>query len=269
MIFQVERGNFWYENGTPLLRDISFGVPASRVAAVLGPNGVGKTTLLKCMMGLLRWRSGRSTLDGEDIGGMRQKALWSRVAYVPQGKGIPLPYSAEEMVVLGRSVHMGMLAQPKAGDYEKAYRAMDEVGIGHLRKKICARMSGGEFQMVLIARALVTRPSILVLDEPESNLDFKNQIIVLETIRRMADERGITCIFNTHYPDHALRIADDALLLDRDGRAEFGPSGDIISPENMRRAFEVTVHIHRLTLAEREFASVIPVALEKPGRVPT
>ena len=106
-------------------------------------------------------------------------------------------------------------------------------------------MSGGELQMVLIARALTIEPSMLVLDEPESNLDFKNQLIILETIRALSEKRGISAVVNTHYPEHALKISDHALLLNREGNNLFGKAEEIINEEHMRQAFSVQVHINR------------------------
>jgi iron complex transport system ATP-binding protein len=257
----VENGCFRYAGERELLTNINVTVPEARILAVLGPNGVGKTTLLKCVMGLLRWNSGRTCINGADIRTMPQRALWRHMAYVPQAKGSPISCTGEEMVVLGRSVHMGVIAQPKKSDYEKAWEAMETVGTAHLAKKICSHMSGGELQMMLMARALVAKPDILVFDEPESNLDFKNQLIVLETMQRLAREQKISCIFNTHYPDHALKVADDALLLDKDGRAEFGRCEAVICQENMRRSFEVAVHISHLQKDGRDIASVIPISI--------
>ena len=262
MIFRVNNGCFSYENGgRTVLNNISITVREARILAVLGPNGAGKTTLLKCMMGLLPWSSGTATIDDRDMRTMKQREIWKRIAYVPQAKGNPLSYTGEEMTVLGRSVHLGLIAQPKKEDYEKACRVMEQIGILHLRHKVCSQMSGGEFQMVLMARALVTDPDMLVLDEPESNLDFKNQLIVLSTMRKLVSEQGISCIFNTHYPDHALKIADDALLLGPDGMAKSGACSQVITSQNLRRAFGVDVEIGKLEAGGRHYTTVVPLEI--------
>ncbi|RKJ50752.1 ABC transporter ATP-binding protein [bacterium 1XD42-54] len=260
MIFAVKDGCFGYDQRM-ILNNINIQADRGEILAVLGPNGAGKTTLLKCMMGLLPWAKGKSLLDGTDMQRLSRKALWKRMAYVPQAKGCPMAYTAEEMVVLGRSVHLSVIAQPTKADYAKAHQAMELVNIGHLQKKLCSRMSGGELQMVLIARALAAQPDILILDEPESNLDFKNQLIILETMKRLASEEKLCCIFNTHYPDHALKIADRALLLDKNGTSIFGRTEEIINRENMRQAFEVDVCISNLKNEEGEFLSVVPLSL--------
>ena len=260
IIYEVRNGTFGYKN-TTILNNINFKVQDGEVLSILGPNGVGKTTLLKCMMGLLRWENGSSLLDGQNINAIRPKDFWQKVAYVPQAKGAAFGFTAIDMVTLGRSAHLGTFAHPKAEDKEAAHKAMDDMGILHLKDKLCTEMSGGELQMVLIARALTIEPAMLVLDEPESNLDFKNQLIILETIRNLSRERGISAVVNTHYPEHALKISDNALILNREGMNIFGRAETIINEDNMRRAFHVQVHVNQFDYNGREYKSVVPLYL--------
>jgi iron complex transport system ATP-binding protein len=247
-----------------VLKDISFSVEPGQVLAVLGPNGVGKTTLLKCMMGLLNWSGGTSCIDGTPLSHIHYRDIWKKIAYVPQAKNSVFSFSTEEMVVMGRNAHIGVFRQPSDEDYEYARQAMEEVGITHLQGKSCNEMSGGELQMVLIARALAAHPLMLVLDEPESNLDFKNQLIILETIERLARERRISCVFNTHYPVHALKIASHALLLTKDGGSLFGPAQKVVNEENMRRAFDVNVHINEVEIGRKSYISVLALSVANP-----
>ena len=260
MIFEVKNGSFGYKSRT-ILNDINFTVNDGEVMSILGSNGVGKTTLLKCMMGLLKWNSGTSCIDGKNISEYKSREFWQKIAYVPQAKGAAFGYSAIDMVTLGRSAHLGTFSQPKAEDKEAAERAMEDMGITYLRDKLCTEMSGGELQMVLIARALTISPSMLVLDEPESNLDFKNQLIILETIRDLSKKRGISAVVNTHYPEHALKISDKALILNRDGTNIFGSAENIINEENMKRSFSVQVFIDTFKHMEKEYKSVVPLYL--------
>jgi iron complex transport system ATP-binding protein len=261
VIFSVKKASFSYKYDASVLKDISFSVESGQVLAVLGPNGAGKTTLLKCMMGLLSWNSGTSFIDETPISRIHYRDLWKKIAYVPQAKNSVFSYSTEEMVVMGRSAHIGAFRQPGPEDYECAGQAMEEVGITHLKDKSCSEMSGGELQMVLIARALAARPSMLVLDEPESNLDFKNQLIILETIECLARERRISCVFNTHYPAHALKTASHALILTRDGESIFGPVQEVVNEENMRRAFDVNVHINEVEIGRKSYISVLALSV--------
>lgn len=236
MKFEVINGSFGYGSAA-ILHDVSFSLEGNQVLAVLGPNGVGKTTLLKCMMGLLKWNRGETRIDGLAMDTMSHSRIWKRIAYVPQSKGISLSYTALEMVLMGRSARLGLFAQPSREDMAIAEKAMEEVGITFLKDKQCSRMSGGELQMVLIARALCTQPEMLILDEPESNLDFKNQLVILDIVKQLSRERGIAAIINTHYPAHALKIADRALILKRDGSSFYGEAGATITEENMKKAF--------------------------------
>lgn len=260
MIFSVENGQFDYGE-RKILQNINFSLRDREVLTVLGPNGVGKTTLLKCMMGLLRWNEGRTLLDGIPLNEMKTADIWRRIAYVPQSKVTALSYTAFEMVLMGRSARLGLFAQPAKEDNRIAEEAMDQVGITHLANKNCSRISGGELQMVLIARALSTCPEMLILDEPESNLDFKNQLIVLETIQRLSKEQGIAAIVNTHYPAHALKIGDKALLLNYNGNCQFGDVRQIVSEENMGEAFHVEVKIMDFLYKNQTHKGVIPISI--------
>lgn len=260
MTFEVKHGCFGY-NQKMILNDISFCIERGEVLSILGSNGVGKTTLLKCMMGFLHWNTGDTLIDGISIKDIKQKDLWKKIAYVPQAKGSAFGYTALDMVILGRSAHIGTFHQPKKEDVDIALQAMKDVGILYLKDKLCTQMSGGELQMVLIARALTVSPDMLVMDEPESNLDFKNQLIILDIIKSLSKERNISAIVNTHYPAHALQISDKSLMLNRDGTSYYGAVSDIINQENMRKAFGVNVHINEVELDYQSYKSVIPLGL--------
>lgn len=258
MTFEVKNGSFRYAHGRQVLSNISFSVEKGQMLAILGPNGAGKTTMLRCMMGFLKWTGGQSLLDGEDIAGMNQRKLFSKVAYVPQAKNASLASSVKDMVLLGRSSHYTIFGKPGAKDRQLVTDTLARLGLSALADCSCAELSGGELQMVLIARAIVSEPQIIILDEPESNLDFKNQLIVLKTLRNLA-EQGITCIFNTHYPVHALRHADKALLLDKSGNVCFGAVHEVITEDNMRRAFGVETVIGQIETPHNEYADVLAV----------
>jgi iron complex transport system ATP-binding protein len=260
MNFTVENGCFNY-GSREILRGIDFSAGPGEILSVLGPNGVGKTTLLRCMMGFLKWKSGRTLVDGRDILSMKQSDVWKKIAYVPQSKSSVFSYTALEMVLMGRTAHLKVFALPTAEDRRIAESVMEEVGIASLRDKKCSQLSGGELQMTLIARAMAARPQLLILDEPESNLDFKNQLIVLQTIRRMSDEAGIAAIVNTHYPAHALQISDKSLILTKEGVNFYGPSKDIVNEDNMCTAFDVKVLIRDVFFEEQTHRSVIPVSV--------
>lgn len=258
MRLTVENGSFSYKKGKKILENINFSVDSGEILAILGPNGAGKTTMLRCITGMLSWKQGKSMLDQNNIGEMSAKKLWSKMAYVPQAKGVSSAYTALEMVLLGRSSRLHPFLPPGKKDIQKAEEVMELLGITHLAEKKCSEISGGELQMVLIAKALAAEPQVLILDEPESNLDFKNQLIVLDTITSLASE-GMTCVFNTHYPAHALQRADKALILSKDGEYVFGDTEKVVNEENIEKAFGVQAVIGEIETAEGIRKNVIPL----------
>ena len=258
MNLTVEHGSFHYQKQAPIFEDIHFSVDSGEILAILGPNGAGKTTMLRCITGMLKWVTGQSLLDGEPIQTMTPKKLWSHMAYVPQAKAVSSAYTAFETVLLGRSSHLNAFSMPKAADVKKAEEAMQMLGISHLAEKKCSTISGGELQMVLIAKALASQPQVLILDEPESNLDFKNQLVVLDAVSHLA-QSGMTCIFNTHYPAHALQRADKALILSRGGNYVFGNTQTVVTEENIRSAFGVDAVIGQIETPGNLLSNVIPL----------
>ena len=260
MKLTVENGSFHYKKGKPIFENINFEVKEGEILAILGPNGAGKTTLLRCITGMLEWKSGKSLLDGEDIAAMPSKKLWSKMAYVPQAKNVTAAYTALEMILLGRSSHLNIFESPKALDVKKAMEVLDFLGISHLADKKCSEVSGGELQMILIAKALVAEPKVLILDEPESNLDFKNQLIVLEAMTNLA-KQGMTCVFNTHYPAHALQRAQKSLMLLKDGSYVTGETAAVVTEENIQKAFGVEAIVSQVKVSGNVVKNVVPVCI--------
>lgn len=260
MKLSVQKGTFYYKKNVPIFENINFEVQKGEILAILGPNGAGKTTMLRCITGMLKWKDGKSLLDGEDIAAMAPRKLWSKMAYVPQAKSVSSAYTALEMVLLGRSSHLNVFESPKQADVEKALEVLDFLEIKHLAEKKCSEVSGGELQMILIARALAADPKVLILDEPESNLDFKNQLVVLDAMSNLA-AHGMTCIFNTHYPAHALQRAQKSLILSKGGDYVFGDTLSVVTEENIRKAFGVDAIIGEVETPGNLLKNVVPVQI--------
>ncbi len=261
MILEVENGCFGYPKQEEILKNINLHLEKGHILSVLGPNGIGKTTLLKCMIGLLPWTSGRSILNGTDLCKMKSKDIWNTISYIPQAHSFSFSYTGLEMVMLGRSSHLGLFEQPGAQEIEMAEAMMEKVGITRLAEKDCNRMSGGELQMVLIARALINEPELIILDEPETGLDFHNQILVLNMIERLAHEEGISAIMNTHYPTNAMGIADEAFMMNRKGDRFYGTTDSILNEQNISRSFDVNVIVDEVSYKDRLIRNIIPVSL--------
>ncbi len=261
MILEVENGCFGYPKQEEILTDINIKLEEGHILSVLGPNGIGKTTLLKCMIGLMPWSRGRSLLTGKDIRTLKSKEIWNMISYIPQTHGFSFSYTGLEMVMLGRSSHLGLFSQPGHREIEMAEAMMEKVGITRLADKDCNRMSGGELQMVLIARALINEPKLIILDEPETGLDFHNQILVLNMVEKLAHEENIGAIMNTHYPTNAMSIADEAFMMNRKGDRFYGPTGDILNESNISKSFDVNVVVDEIMYQNRTIRSVVPVSL--------
>jgi len=197
-------------------RELSVALAGGEVLALLGPNGGGKTTLLKTLLGLIRPHAGQIRLGGRPLGAYSARERARLVAYVPQFHAPTFAFTVETMVVMGRTAHGGLFGRPSAADHAVARRVLDRIGIAHLADRPYPMISGGERQLALLARALAQEPRFIVLDEPTASLDFGNQGKVLREIRGLAAS-GLGVMFTTHDPNHALRAADRAFLL-RDGR---------------------------------------------------
>ena len=209
-----------------LFKDISFSVPVGRSMAILGPNGRGKTTLLRALLGFQPLASGRR--HAPKVAG-----------YVPQHGASQAKLSGLDVVVMGRAVQLGLFGQPSAADREAAEAALVQVGACSLANLRYDRMSGGQRQMVLIARALATGSPVLVFDEPTSALDLGNQAKTLELLDTLRLRRDFAIIFTTHDPNHALAAADDVLLMMPGGGEIHGPVSQMIEPDKLSELYGV------------------------------
>ena len=228
--------------GRTIGRGIGFSLGAGDVMCVLGPNGGGKTTLFRTLLGLLGKHSGTITLGGDCLENLARAEIARRIGYVPQGHGAYFAFTVLEFVLMGRTAHLGAFASPGTRDLEVAKRALESLGIAALAERPVTEISGGERQLALVARALAQDPQLLVLDEPTASLDFGNQVRVLERLKYLS-RRGISILFSSHDPDHAFLCASRALLLAEGHALEIGAPQAVIRPDTLARLYGVSVQV--------------------------
>ncbi|MCA3629420.1 MAG: ABC transporter ATP-binding protein [Methylobacterium sp.] len=222
-------------------QDVSLGVKAGEVLALLGPNGGGKTTLLKTLIGLLKPQGGNVFLEGRPLTDFPVSERARRIGYVPQAHAGAFAFSVRDVVLMGRTAHQGLFASPSEADRALAQAKLAELGIAHLGEQPYTMISGGERQLVLIARALAQEPRVIVLDEPTASLDFGNQGKVLRQIGALKS-RGLAVLFTTHDPNHALRHADRVALLARGSLLAEGPPAEMLTASRLANLYGAEIH---------------------------
>lgn len=219
---------------------LNLALETGEVLALLGPNGGGKTTLLKTLLGLIDAKAGAVHLDGKPLAAFSIQQRARVIAYVPQVHTGTFAFTVETVVLMGRTAHGNLFSRPSARDFEVAASALERFGIGRLAQRPYTQISGGERQLVLLARALAQEPQFIVLDEPTASLDFGNQGKVMSEIRALAAS-GHGVLFTTHDPNHARRAADRAFLL-RDGtQLAEGPVGEVLNKAQLERLYGAPV----------------------------
>ena len=225
----------------PLLKDVSFTLDRPELVCVIGPNGVGKTTLVKCINKLLKPDSGSVTLDGEDVLGMRLMDLARKMAFVPNRMDSVFRVSVAEMVLMGRFPFAQWANSDR--DLEVADRAMDALSLQSLSHRDISELSSGQMQKVLIARGLAQEPRVLILDEPTSNLDVKHQMEVMGFLRRYAAENGIIVLMVCHDLNLTAAYADRVIMVSDGGIYADGSAWDVMTESNIREVYGVDSRI--------------------------
>jgi len=225
------------------LDNVTFEVHEGEILGVTGPNGSGKTTLLKCINGVLRPRMGSVLINEVDLLQLDRKEVAKRIGVVPQGNGMFFPFTVLDVVLMGRTPHLGRLERETAKDLEIAENAMRLTNTLHLADRFIDEISGGERQRVFIARALAQEPKILLLDEPTSHLDLCHQLEILELIRELAKNKGLTVIMVSHDLALASRYCDKLLLLSSGRIYSAGSPSDVLTRENIRNVYKIDVEV--------------------------
>lgn len=241
MSLQVSHLSFSYGQ-RQVLRDVSFEACYGQFLSVLGPNGVGKSTLFRCMLGLLQPSRGEAAVDGVPVASLSAAQLARKIAYIPQSHNPVFHYSVFDMVLMGTTAQLGVFSSPGKAQLAQAEDALERLGIAHLRDRSYGAISGGERQLTLIARAIAQQAKILVMDEPSASLDYGNRIRVMQTVRDLTRD-GYAVIQSTHDPDQAYLYSDRILALCGGEVLAWGEPRDLLCSSLISRLYGVDVEV--------------------------
>lgn len=244
-------------NHNAVVNNISFSVSKGEVICILGANGIGKTTLFKSILGSLALLNGEILLNNKNIRSISNSELARSIGYVPQAHTPPFPFSVLDVVVMGRTAHLSIFSSPSQADMNIAKKALNTLNISHLEDKIYTEISGGERQLVLIARALAQNPEILIMDEPTANLDFGNQINILNTITSLAKE-GLSVVLTTHFPDHVFFCSTKVVVIKSENEVLVGKAEEVITQELLKTIYGIKIAVKKLTLNNRDAVVCVP-----------
>jgi iron complex transport system ATP-binding protein len=259
LILEVDSLAYSYGNG-PVFENVSFSLGKGEVMCILGPNGAGKSTLIKCVAGIFRPAAGSVRIMGEDTFSLGAEGIAKLIGYVPQQNDVVFPFTVLDFIVMGRTPHISLFSSPGEKDVEIARESLAIVSMEELAERTMNSLSGGQRQMVLIARALAQKPSLLLLDEPTSHLDFGNQVLVLETIQKLASS-GLSILMNTHMPDHAFLIGSRAAALTGGKLIAQGEVAAVVNSKMMSSVYGVKVAVREIEDMRRKVC--VPCRVEK------
>ncbi len=234
-------------NQKMVLRGVDLSVNTGEILCILGPNGSGKSTLFKAILGLIRIREGKVVFNNQSLLKMSRLQMAKIIGYVPQTHDPPFPFKVKDVLLIGRTAYIGTFSSPNDEDYEVVEEVAASLKIEHLYEKSYTQLSGGERQLVLIARALAQRPKVLVMDEPTASLDYGNQLMVLEHVQKLT-AFGLAVIMISHMPEHALHYSNRVVLLKGGRIYGDGTPEEIVTEDNMKLLYGIDTKIAAVTL---------------------
>lgn len=238
MSIEVKNLRFRY-GARPVIGDVSFTAEKGELLAVLGPNGVGKSTLFRCLLGFLKPVGGEILVDGKELGAYSRRELAKKIAYIPQSHSPAFDHTVLDSVLMGMTAQLGVFEQPGQAQREKAMQMLRALGMEKLSSRGCMKISGGERQLMLLARALVDA-AMLIMDEPTANLDYGNSCRVMERVKRLG-QNGYTIIFSTHDPNQAFSYATKVLALKDGGVMAVGAPEAVLTEDVLSRLYGIPV----------------------------
>jgi len=232
-------------NGHNVVQDFNLTIPPRTIVGLVGPNGSGKTTILRALAGLIEPRSGTALVQGKSASRLEKRLRARQIGWVPQQESAAWPLTVAEVVRLGRAPHRGWLMPFTAEDMDIVECALARADLLELKHRPVNKLSGGEFQRVLIARVLAQEPEALLLDEPTASLDIHHQIQVLDLVRSLVNEKGLSVVMAIHDLNLAVRYCDQLVLLNRGTQVSAGTPEEVLTPQNLHAVFGVDARLYR------------------------
>ncbi|MHB1420152.1 MAG: ABC transporter ATP-binding protein [Bacillota bacterium] len=264
-IIEVKDLSFGYQPKQDIFKNINFKVDEGEIFCLIGPNGCGKTTLLDCILGILSPRTGSVLVNGKNSSGIRPGDIAKQIAYIPQIHEKTFPYTVLEIVLMGRASYTSLFNSPADEDISIAEEAINRVGLMEFKNRPYTNLSGGEGRLVMIARALAQRTPLIIMDEPTSHLDFKNELNVLETVVRLVQDTGMSVVMATHFPNHAFyfennHIATKVALMHQTEFSAVGQPSDVLTECNLRQIYQINAKLVSYSIDHIELKQIIPIS---------
>jgi iron complex transport system ATP-binding protein len=242
-VLKVENLSFDYGK-SKIFNQISFDLETSGIFCLFGPNGCGKSTLIECILGSLKPSEGNILLNNQSVSLFKPAELAKHIGYVPQSHTKNFPYKVIDIVIMGRAAYTGTFSAPSAEDLAIAESALETLGLIHLKDKPYTQLSGGQTQLVMLARALTQETPIILMDEPTAHLDFRHELIILETIVKLIKEKNISIIMATHFPNHAFYFENSGIntkvaLMNNHVFEAIGNPTEVLTEANMLNTFQI------------------------------
>ncbi|MCM3763673.1 ABC transporter ATP-binding protein [Neobacillus niacini] len=263
-LLKIENASFQYGKST-IFQNISFELGSGSIFCLFGPNGCGKSTLIECILGYLKLSGGSILLNNQSISSYRPAELAKSISYVPQSHAKNFPYTVKDIVLMGRAAYTGTFSAPSAEDIAIAESALESMGLTAIKDKPYTQLSGGQTQLVMLARALTQETPIILMDEPTAHLDFRHELIILETIVKLIKENNISVVMATHFPNHAFYFENSGIhtqvaLMNNQALEAIGSPVEVLTEANMLKTFKIHAKLMTAqTAGEKLVRGLIPI----------
>jgi len=241
-VLSIVNASFSYDSKTKIFEHLTCDIEDKQIFCILGPNGIGKSTLMKGIMNLYPLAEGEMLLDGKPVAEYPPKELAKYLAYIPQTYTLVFPYRVIDLILMGRTPHLNSMNKPTEEDYAKVMEAVDMLNLEPILYRPCNQLSGGQLQMVMLARAVAQEAKFMLLDEPTSHLDFGRQMETLNLVQSLKDH-GVGIIMTTHNPDHAFMVGDKVAIMNHKTFTAVGVPSEIITEDRLQDIYKIPVKI--------------------------